>query len=88
MLASHNLAKYELEFRSITIKNGKLKIVTESFKDISYEFTGEFLVKGNFYTLDPEAKVLKGELVKKQNGKIIAQSQIVFGWGIEFDCSC
>ena len=62
------------------ISDGKIRFVSKKTNGISYEFNGEFLVKGNFYTLDPDAKVLKGTLVERKNGRQVAEEKVVFGW--------
>ena len=76
------------ELISISIGSGKLQFKTKSAKGISYEFRGEFLVKGNFYTLDSEDKVLKGILTKMQTGKKKVKAEVTFGWFLKTYCSC
>lgn len=73
-------------FTSISISNGKLTFATETVNGVAYEFSGEFLIKGNFYTLDPNAKVLKGTLTKKINGKRSKLKELYFGWTIDEGC--
>ena len=64
----------------INIKDGRIGFVSKITNGISYEFKGEFVVKGNFYTLDPDAKVLKGILIKRKNGKEVSEEKVAFGW--------
>ncbi len=73
-----------IRFENLEISNGKIRFHAEGKNGISYEFNGEFPVKGNFYTLDENAKVLEGVLTKKEYGKTIAESRVNFGWGIDF----
>lgn len=75
-----------IDFSKINIGNGKIQFETETAKGSSYEFTGEFLVKGNFYTLDENTEVLEGTLVKKRNGEVIAKSNINLKWSLEIGC--
>lgn len=69
-----------IDLPDIKIEDGKMSFISNKKNGISYEFNGEFLIKGNFYTLDIGAKVLKGTLTKKQNGKVIAKKDLTFGW--------
>ena len=69
-----------IDLSKVNIEDGKMSFISKKKNGISYEFNGEFLVKGNFYTLDVGAKVLNGKLVKKKNGKIIAENDLTFGW--------
>lgn len=64
----------------IKIEDGKINFITKKKDGITYEFKGEFVIKGNFYTLELDEKVLKGTLMKKKNGKIIAKEDLKFGW--------
>lgn len=64
----------------IRIENGRMNFETKKRNGIIYEFKGEFIVKGNFYTLDFYARVLQGTLTKKKNGKIVAKEMLKFGW--------
>lgn len=73
-----------LRFENLEISNGKVHFDAQSKNGLSYEFDGEFLVRGNFYTLDENAKVLEGVLTKKEYGKTVAESRVTFGWGIDF----
>ena len=75
-----------LDIQNLKIENGKLNFITKKKNGITFEFKGEFLVKGNFYTLDVDAKVLKGILVKKKNRKIIAKETLTFGWDNSETC--
>ncbi len=65
---------------NIEIEDGKISFTTKTRNGISFEFNGEYLVKGNFYTLELEEKVLKGTLTKKKNGKPVAEEELKFGW--------
>lgn len=80
-LAVNEENQYELE--KINISDGKLQTETITKDGIKYEFTGEFVVKGNFYTLDENARVLKGTLTKKRNGEVISKDDVTFGWTLE-----
>jgi hypothetical protein len=73
----------KFEFSKISIGDGNIFFETKEVTGINYEFNGKFLVKGNFYTLDEDAKVLEGVLTKRQNGKIVAESNVTFGWFID-----
>lgn len=75
-----------LSFKSISVEDGKLKFVTEAIDGISYQFSGEFLVNGNFYTLDADADVLKGELKRLENNKVVLLHNIVLSWTMEDGC--
>lgn len=73
-----------IRFEKLDISNGRLYFQANGKNGLSYKFEGEFLVKGNFYTLDENAKVLEGILIKKKAGKTVAESRVVLGWGIDF----
>lgn len=73
----------QIRFAEINVADGKLHFVTEAENGIKYEFNGEFLVKGNFYTLDENAKVLSGTLIKKSDDKIVAKNKLAFNWTLE-----
>ncbi len=75
-----------IDFETIKIADGKLQFETMNRNGISYEFDGEYLVKGNFYTLDVNEKVLQGTLVKKEDGKTVAKKDLKFNWTLEIDC--
>ncbi|MCB1022818.1 MAG: hypothetical protein KDB79_00410 [Acidobacteria bacterium] len=85
MLEKNEKAVY-LDFKSMSIKNGKLRFETKTQNGIKYEFDGEFIVKGNFYTLDENTKVLKGRLTKKVDGKTSAERNFSFNWLLELGC--
>ncbi len=70
----------------IDIENGKINFTTKKRDGTTYEFKGEFIVKGNFYTLELDEKVLKGILTKKKNGKTVAQEELTFGWDNSETC--
>ena len=76
------------DFRDLTIGNGLLKFQAISENGVTYSFEGEFLIKGNFYTLDPDAEVLKGTLTKMVDGKTVAETEISFTWSIDLSCVC
>lgn len=67
-------------FKKLDIEDDKIYFEALSVKGISYEFSGEFAVKGNFYTLDQDAEVVEGILTKKENGETVAESRVNFGW--------
>ncbi len=73
----------QIRFEEINIADGKLHFVTETEDGIKYEFNGDFLVKGNFYTLDENTKVLSGTLTKKLDDKIVAKNDLTFNWTLE-----
>jgi len=77
----------QYEFSTISIGKGKIHFHTAGINGVSYEFDGEFLVKGNFYTLDPEEKVLKGTFTKKKYNAVVAISEVTFGWFLEYVCT-
>ncbi len=81
-------ASSKFDYTVLKIEKDKIRFETEEKNGVSYEFTGEFIVKGNFYTLDPDTKVIKGELIKKQNGKALERKNIVFNWSLDLDCVC
>ena len=81
-------ASNQYEFRNISIGNGKIQFRTKTIKGISYKFSGEFLIKGNFYTLAPDEKVLEGVLTKLQSNKMTAKSTVTFHWYFETSCGC
>jgi hypothetical protein len=83
ILLDHKKGTY-IRFENLEISNGKIHFQAKSKNGISYEFDGEFLIKGNFYTLDENAKVLEGVLSKKEYGKTVAESRVTFGWGLDF----
>ncbi len=68
----------------LDISNGKIHFEAKTRNGISYEFDGDFIVKGNFYTLDEDAKVVEGILTKKEYGETVAESPVTFGWGLDF----
>ena len=69
-------------------ENGVLNFVSETKDGTKYIFEGDFLVKGNFYTLDPEKKVVSGKLLKFVGGKKVAETALSFTWSIDLDCVC
>ncbi len=75
-------------FDSLRISNGKIKFVTEAVNGTSFAFDGDFTVKGNFYTLDPDARVLEGKLIKFLNGRKVAETEVGFTWSIDLECVC
>lgn len=83
-------AKNELNFNKISIGNNQIRFETERVKGINYSFAGEFTETRSFIYLEPEEteKVLKGVLIKKRNGKKIAEAEAVFGWFAELGCGC
>ena len=77
-----------LELIGIKIEKGHIHFATKSVRGITYSFEGNFLVDGNFYTVDKDAKVLKGKLVTMLDGYVIAESEIMMGWELEIICTC
>jgi hypothetical protein len=75
-----------IDFQTIEIADGKMSFETISQNGMTYEFAGEFLIKGNFYTLDEDTPVLKGILIKKKNGRTVAKSDFTFRWILEICC--
>lgn len=73
----------QINFAKINIANGKMHFETQEDKGITYEFDGNFLVNGNFYTLSDSVKVLQGTLIKKENGKTVAKKDLNFNWTLE-----
>lgn len=82
--------KKELNFNKISIGSNQIRFETERVKGISYSFEGEFIETRRFIYLEPEEteKVLKGVLIKKRNGKKIAEAEVDFGWFAELSCGC
>lgn len=80
----------EFKFSKISIGNEQIQFETERVKGISYSFSGRFTETRNFVWLEPEAveNVLEGHLIKKRNGKKIAEAQVKFGWFVELECGC
>lgn len=72
------------EFESLEIKNGKIRFQTKTIMGVNFSFKGEFLVKGNFYTLDENADVMKGTLTKELGDTKIVLHDVTFGWMIKF----
>ena len=70
------------------ISEGMIKFSTVEQNGVSFNFDGEFLVKGNFYTLDPKAKVLEGTVTRIENGKKVAETKVSFTWSIDLTCVC
>lgn len=77
-----------LKFQRIEIANTKIYFATEAVNGSRYEFEGNYLVNGNFYTLDPDAKVLRGTLSKFQDGRKVAETEVSFTWSIDLTCVC
>ena len=75
-----------LDFESIKIEDGKLSFATKVREGISYTFEGVFLIKGNFYTLDPDQKLLKGNLFKNRNRQTVAFINTTFKWNLDIGC--
>lgn len=73
-----------VRFKNLEISDGKLMFEAQSNNGVSYEFDGEFAVKGNFYTLDQDAEVVKGVLIRKENGETVAESRVDFGWELNY----
>jgi hypothetical protein len=73
----------QIELEKIYIVDGKVLLESKVLDGIKYEFVGEFLIKGNFYTLDENTEVLEGTLTKKSNGEVIATGNVTFGWTLE-----
>lgn len=82
--------KKEYKFVRVGIGGGQIQFETERVKGISYSFSGYFTETGNFLDLESEAveKVLKGRLIKKRQGKTIAERDASFGWYLEPGCGC
>lgn len=78
----HDNKKYE--FERIEIKDGKIQFQTKIINGVNFSFIGEFLVKGNFYTLDENAEVVKGTLTKKLGDKTVVLHDVSFGWMLDF----
>jgi len=74
------------KYKKFELGHNRILFRTETNNRISYSFSGNFLVKGNFYTLDPNAKVVKGKLRKLKNGKIIAEKELDFEWTHTIGC--
>ena len=72
----------------LRLGNGRLEFETENSGGVRYEFKGDFLVKGNFYTLDPKKKVVSGTLTKLFEGKKVSETELSFTWSIDLSCVC
>ncbi|NNF01040.1 MAG: hypothetical protein HKN25_18635 [Pyrinomonadaceae bacterium] len=75
-----------LKFEKLRIEDDSILFRTKTDEHTYYSFTGKFLVSGNFYTLDSEAKVLRGTLRKLKNGKILVETEVEFGWTHNIGC--
>ena len=80
-------AKKKYNFTRINIANKKITFETETKNGISYEFIGEFIdeeevtyTTSDGYELTHRA-ILEGYLIKKLNGKKIAESKFKFAAG-------
>lgn len=79
--------KKEFNFTRIKIANKKISFITETKKGISYEFIGEFIegekitYATNYGFDQTDYAVLKGILIKKRNGKKIAESKVKLAAG-------
>jgi hypothetical protein len=68
---------YKLVSPKLDGKN--LTFTTQAVRGISYSFTGAFTKLGNFPADRPEGEVvLKGRLIKMQNGKKVAETAVSF----------
>ncbi|MEZ5346675.1 MAG: hypothetical protein R2681_14075 [Pyrinomonadaceae bacterium] len=76
------------EFDSLHIEKTKIQFKSQEIEGIQFTFTGNFLFKGNFYTLDPDAKVVEGTLARFINGKKTAETKVSFTWNLEMECVC
>lgn len=72
------------EFESLEIKDGKIQFQTKTKNGVNFSFKGEFQVRGNFYTLDENAEVIKGTFTKNLKNKKIVLHDVAFGWIIDF----
>gem|GEM_PF-1439100 len=77
-----------LDIEALRISDGGLTFETDPRDGVRYSFAGEFLVRGNFYTLDPDTKVLRGTLAKFKDGKRVAETEVSFTWSIDLTCVC
>ena len=73
------------QFESVTIADGKISFRTKEDSGVIYKFEGEFLVGGNFYTLDPNAEVVRGTLERHFDNEKIVVHNVMFGWMIDFE---
>lgn len=78
----------QFKIETLRISSGILSFRTERIESTAFGFEGKFLVKGNFYTLDPKKKVLKGTLKRFEDGKQVAETDISFTWSIDLTCVC
>ena len=70
----------EYKFAKINVNNKYISFKTQTIKGVSYEFSGKFLEKAPFWTLDEQKPVLEGRFVKLKKGKKIAESNVKFVW--------
>lgn len=76
-------ADKDYKFTKISIGNEKVEFETAPINGVKYIFSGKFLVNGNFYTLDENAKVVIGTLTKIDGDAITSTENITFGWSLE-----
>ncbi len=76
-------ADKDYKFTKVSIGNGKIEFETEPINGVKYIFSGKFLVEGNFYTLDENAKVVTGTLTKIDGDAATSSKAVTFGWSLE-----
>ncbi|MFV0389165.1 MAG: hypothetical protein ACK5NT_10475 [Pyrinomonadaceae bacterium] len=73
---------------TVNVNGTKIKLVSETLDGVSFLFEGEYRVKGNFYTLPPDAVVLSGNLTRIENGIRMKSTKVSFTWDPDVDCHC
>lgn len=68
------------DWRDENLSVDRVSFATETYKGRSYQFTGRFLVDGNFEKSKPEGAILSGHLVKLVNGRAVAEEDVIFSW--------
>lgn len=76
LVTGNNLYNWREENLSID----HVSFTTETYKGRSYQFTGHFLVGGNYEKSKPKGVVLSGHLVKLVNGRVVAEEDFALSW--------
>ncbi|HEX8247754.1 MAG TPA: hypothetical protein VF599_06265 [Pyrinomonadaceae bacterium] len=69
----------KIKFARINIANRQISFETEAIAGISYRFVGKFIDKHPIIGVYTSYPVLKGQLVKMRDGKMIAVSAVKLG---------
>lgn len=71
---------YIYAWRAENLSADRISFSTKMHKGKSYQFTGRFLIGGNFEESKPEGVVLTGRLVKLVDGQAVAEEEVTFSW--------